>query len=138
MVWSPLPNQDNVRRLVSQLDTSSKNSLFQVSTDGNLQITLHTKTTKYAHSIRHVYLLIAKRLKYNFNLLFFIYYKHVFNKYIYLKYFKHTIKYNVSSLNILKSSKSSRSTISPFLMMTKPLSLLLTICTIVNKHAMYF
>ena len=47
-------------------------SLFQVSSDGNLKITSHTKTTKYAHSIRHVYLLIAKTLKYNFNLLFFI------------------------------------------------------------------
>ena len=73
-----------------------------------------------------------------FNLLFFIYFKYYFNKNIYLKHFKHTIKHNMSSLNSLKSSKSSMPTISPFLIMTKPLSLLLIICTIVNKHTIYF
>ena len=36
-------------------------------------------------------------------------FKHVFNKCIYLKHFKHTIKYKISPLNILESSKSRRS-----------------------------
>ena len=73
-----------------------------------------------------------------FNLLSFIYIQHIFNKNTHLKHFKHTIKYNISSLKVLKSSKSSRSTIFSFLMMTKPLSLLLIICTIMNKHVVYF
>ena len=41
-----------------------------------------------------------------FYLLF--YFRHVFNKCTYLKHFKHTIKYNMSLLNILESSKSSK------------------------------
>ena len=36
------------------------------------------------------------------------YFKHVFNKCTHLKHFKHIIKYNMSSLNVLESSKSSR------------------------------
>ena len=67
-------------------------------------------------SVDMIILLVDMRTCKNmfFTLLYSIHFKHICNKNIYLKHFKHTIKYNMSSLNVLESSKSSESTMTNF------------------------